>query len=127
MKKVIMLGMLSTCLAVMLVGCGEKNNSATAPTETPNITKSPVATQTPGRGNDSGDDDGLSDDIKDGADAAGDGIKDAVDGAGDAVDGAVDGAGDVMDGALDSASDTLDDVTGREATQNGTGSGMSNN
>lgn len=99
MKRFLVTGFLTMCLMFTMTGCGEdKNNEATAPTNTPaeEATHTPAAaTTTPN--NDMDDNDDLSEDIKDGVDNVGDGIKDAVDGVDDAVDDTVDGVDDAMD------------------------------
>lgn len=96
MKKAAAVGLLAICLSTILVGCGDKNNSATdatdAPGSTAEATDNPMDTNTPeatdSASNDQMDNDGndLSDDVKDGVDNAADGVKDAVDGVDDAVD-----------------------------------------
>lgn len=120
MKKTVVSIFLTICLALMLVGCGDKNNSATAPTNSPetsarpagedgnNASASPTGTgdMTDDNGMDNDKDGGLSNDIKEGADDIGDGVKDAVDGAEDGVKDAVDGAKDAVDGAMNDAGNT---------------------
>ena len=121
MKKLILTGLLTICFAFLLVGCGgDKNNSATEPTGTPQATDRAVATETPKANDDSDaaaddktdagdnatdDDDSVSDGIKNGTDKVGDGVKDAV-------DGVVDGADDMIDGAVDGIDDATDGATG---------------
>lgn len=77
MKKLVV-AMIGVCMAMMLTGCGDKNNSATEPAAT---TDPAVSTDAPGTDNND-----LSDDVKKGVDDAADGINDAVDDVDDAVD-----------------------------------------
>jgi len=95
MKKIVVFAMLVVCLSAMVTGCGNKNNSATDPSASPETTNE--ATQTPTNENDNtatpnatddnkNDDNDLSDDVKDGVDDAADGVNDVIDGVDDAVD-----------------------------------------
>ena len=95
MKKIVVFAMLVVCLSAMITGCGNKNNSATDPSASPETTNE--ATQTPTNENDNtatpnatddnkNDDNDLSDDLKDGVDDAADGVNDVIDGVDDAVD-----------------------------------------
>ena len=47
MKKIVLTGLLTICLAFALVGCGSKNNSATDSTGTPEATDRAVSTEAP--------------------------------------------------------------------------------
>lgn len=118
MKKVI-IGLLAVCMATVMTGCGDKNNSATqnsaAPEATMLVTKEPDAAISPEADNyeatddfhetDTNDEDenkdDLSDDIKDGVDHVGDGVKDAVDGVNGAIDDTVDGVDSAVGGDKD--------------------------
>lgn len=95
MKKFIAIGLMTIFAATMMVGCGDKNNSATAPTDSPETTMdgndNAVSTDTPAATDDTND---VSDDVKNGVN--------------DLVDGAADGVNDVVDG-VDNA---VNDVTG---------------
>ena len=68
MKKIIVTVFLTICLAIMMVGCGDKNNSATAPTSTPQASASPSsqATASPAADNDPADDNDMDRDDTDG-------------------------------------------------------------
>ena len=64
MKKLIAIGLLTICLSAMMVGCGDKNNSATDPSNSPDTTTdatdTPNATDTPEATDNAGNDDNLS-------------------------------------------------------------------
>ena len=76
MKKFIAIGLMTIFAATMMVGCGDKNNSATAPTDSPETTD---------------DTNDVSDDVKNGVN--------------DLVDGAADGVNDVVDGVDNAVND----------------------
>ena len=87
MKKIVVFAMLVVCLAAMVTGCGNKNNSATDPSASPETTNENDNTATPNAtDNNKNDDNDLSDDVKDGVDDAADGVNDVIDGVDDAVD-----------------------------------------
>lgn len=77
MKK-LAVAVLGMCMAAMLTGCGDKNNSAT---------DSSMATERP-----ASDNNDLSEDVQKGVDDAADGINNAVDDVDDAVDDMTDDA-----------------------------------
>ena len=88
MKRIIVTGFLVMCLATMLIGCGDRNNSATEPTAQATSTAPADNAESNGGMNEEND---LSDDVKNGVDDAADGINDAVDNVDDAVDDMTDG------------------------------------
>lgn len=118
MKK-LLVGMLAVCMAAVMTGCGDRNNSATQNSTAPEATMlvtaqpdnttdtSPAADTTDDSSDDmdntdnsdnTGKDGSVSDDIKRGVDDVGDGVKDAVDGVDDAIDDTVDGVDNAVNG-----------------------------
>lgn len=110
MKK-LLIGMLAVCMAAVMTGCGDKNNSATQNSTEPEATMLVTAqpdnteetapsmdTETDSPADPESTDGDVSDDIKRGVDDVGDGVKDAVDGVDDAIDDTVDGVDNAVNG-----------------------------
>ncbi len=104
MKKGILTIFLLGSMMLVFTGCGNKNNSATEGTQSPEATQSASPTDMPK------ETDAAPDDTDD--NMAGNAVKDAADGAGNAVKDAVDGVGNAADDVIDGAGDAVDDVTG---------------